>query len=276
MSKKLCSGAYICQGASLVVPEGTADSQIQKEIEIDLVNRSFRDIEGIDRFTFSLLDGSAEINGIGLPDGELPAGWKAVPLRQVMNIITGENMAEGGGPIGRLFRFCHISHWRRESRFCGSCGAVNGDAENGETARLCTKCGRLEFPRITPAVIIIITNDRDETLLARNIKNVSTGMYSLIAGFNEAGESLEDTVVREIKEEVNIEVDEIKYIKSQPWPFPNSLMLGFSAKHRNGDIRPDGIEIEDAKWFSRDKLPLIPGYGSVSRYLIDLWRYGKL
>ena len=275
MSNIRRSTAYISQGGSLVVPEETADSLINSEIESSIINGSFKDIEDMDRFTFSSLDGGTEIQGVSLPEGELPPGWKAVPLRQAMNIINGDNIAEGNSPIGRIFRFCHISQWRRESRFCGSCGSANIDALSGETARQCTACGRLEFPRIAPAVITIVINDRGEALLARNIKSIN-GMYSLVAGFNEAGESLEDTVAREIREEVNIEVKDIRYIRSQPWPFPNSLMLGFTARHKAGEPRPDRIEIEDAQWFKRDKLPLIPGYGSVSRYLIDLWRDDSL
>ena len=184
-------------------------------------------------------------------------------------------MADGAGPIGRIFRSYHIGLWRRESRFCGSCGSANRDAEGGDLGRVCTVCGRLEFPRISPAVITIVINDKDEALLAHNKKFLS-GIYSLIAGFNEAGESLEATVAREIKEEVNLDVRDIRYIRSQPWPFPNSLMLGFTARHCGGELKPDGIEIEDARWFSRDKLPNLPGNGSVSRYLINLWLNGKL
>ena len=275
MSNLQKSTAYISQEGSIIVPEGITESQIHKEIEISFIRESFKDFEDMDRFSFSSLDGGKEIQGISLPEGELPLGWKAVPLRQAMNIINGENIAEGNSAIGRIFRFCHISQWRRESKFCGSCGRANIDAPSGETARQCPLCGRLEFPRIAPAVITIIINDKGEALLARNIKNTN-GMYSLVAGFNEAGESLEDTVAREIREEVNIEVKDIRYIRSQPWPFPNSLMLGFTARYKAGEVRPDRIEIEDAQWFSQDNLPLIPGYGSVSRYLIDLWRDGKL
>jgi NAD+ diphosphatase len=124
-------------------------------------------------------------------------------------------------------------------------------------------------------VITIIINDKGEALLAHNKKFVN-GVYSLIAGFNEAGESLEATVARETREEVGVEVKDIRYIRSQPWPFPNSLMLGFTARHAGGEIKPDGIEIEDARWFSRDSLPSLPGHGSVSRYLISLWLKGEL
>jgi NAD+ diphosphatase len=196
-------------------------------------------------------------------------------MRQALNVMTGGDVAAGRGMVGRILRSYHVSLWRGESRFCGSCGAANRDADTGELARQCPACGRIEFPRISPAVIFIITNNRGEALLAHNKKFVP-GVYSLIAGFNEAGESLEDTIAREAKEEVNLEVTDIRYIRSQPWPFPNSLMLGFSARYKAGQLRPDGTEIEDAQWFSRDALPTLPGSASVSRYLIELWREGKL
>jgi NAD+ diphosphatase len=184
-------------------------------------------------------------------------------------------MADGVGPVGRILRSHHISLWRRDSRFCGSCGSPNRDADTGELARQCPACGRLEFPRISPAVITIVINDKDEALLAHNSK-FAAAIYSLIAGFNEAGESLEATVAREIKEEVNLDVTDIRYVRSQPWPFPNSLMLGFTARYSGGELKPDGKEIEDARWYSRDALPQLPGSASVSRYLIELWRERKL
>jgi NAD+ diphosphatase len=174
-----------------------------------------------------------------------------------------------------MLRAFHIAQWRRESRFCGSCGASNRDADTGELARLCPACGRLEFPRISPAVITIIVNGEGKALLAHNKKFVP-GVYSLIAGFNEAGESLEETVARETGEEVNIEIRDIRYVASQPWPFPNSLMLGFTARYASGEIKPDGVEIGDARWFSREELPALPGPGSVSRYLIKRWIDGNL
>jgi NAD+ diphosphatase len=122
---------------------------------------------------------------------------------------------------------------------------------------------------------VIVINDQEQALLAHN-KNFFGGIYSLLAGFTEAGEDLEDTVVREVREEVGIEVTDIRYIASQPWPFPNSLMLGFTARYKSGTLRPDGVEIEDARWFSRGDLPNLPGNGSVARYLIKLWESGAL
>ena len=276
MSREESDRMYVYQGNTLVVPVDTPDSQLQNGTSRELVDAGLAGVfNDIDSFAATSVDGSGDIRAITLPDGELPPGWKTIPMRQAVNAITGGIMADGVGPIGRILRSYHIGLWRRDSRFCGSCGAANRDADNGELARQCTVCGRLEFPRISPAVITIVINDKNEALLAHNNKFVS-GIYSLIAGFNEAGESLEATVAREIKEEVNIDVKDIRYVRSQPWPFPNSLMLGFAARYSGGELRPDGIEIEDARWFSRDKLPGLPGFGSVSRYLIGLWLEDKL
>jgi len=276
--------AYLYRGDSLVVPCNTPDSRIQEEMSLDLIEAAFGGTCVTDSFSVPGLDGQEEINFVSLNDTELPPEWKAIPVRQAINIIAGGNIADGYGVIGRIFRSYHINLWRKDSLFCGHCGAANQDAGSPDTsgasglpvlARQCPSCGRLEFPRIAPAVITLITNERGEALLAHNIKFAS-GIYSLIAGFNEAGEDLESTAVREIKEEVNLDVDNICYIRSQPWPFPNSLMVGFSARLKGGKLKPDGIEIDDARWFSRDKLPNLPGNGSVSRYLINLWQEGKL
>ncbi|MCL2759362.1 MAG: NAD(+) diphosphatase, partial [Treponema sp.] len=178
------------------------------------------------------------------------------------------------GGIDSILRACHIAQWRRDSRFCGTCGAENSDVA-AQAQRICPKCGRTEFPRICPAVIVVITDSDNRILLAHN-KRFRAGVYSHISGFNEAGETLEETVVREIREEINIEVNNIEYVTSQAWPFPNSLMLGFKAQHLSGVIRPDGDEIEDANWFTKDNLPELPGEGSLSRFLINCWLNGTL
>ena len=275
MNSKESEGAFIYQGSTLVVPLDTPDNRLQEEISLKLVESAFGNIKNSDTCIVPALDGKEGIRLFALPDGELPSGWKAVPVRQALNLMTCGNIAEGRGPIGRFLRSYHISLWRKDSRFCGSCGAANRDSESEDLARQCPACGRIEFPRISPAVITIVINNRGEALLAHNKKFINS-VYSLIAGFNEAGESLEDTVAREIKEEVNLDVTDIRYIRSQPWPFPNSLMLGFAARYNGGDLRPDGIEIEDARWFSRENLPELPGNGSISRYIIGLWLEGRL
>jgi NAD+ diphosphatase len=266
---------YLFQENNLVAEAACSGGELQNGVSPDSLDPSLRD-GCIDEYEVPALDGSGPIGGMFLSAAAaLPPAWKKIPMRQAVNLIAEGAMADGFGPLGRLLRVYHIGQWRRESLYCGSCGARNEDAPSEELARQCPRCGRLEFPRISPAVITIIINDREEALLAHNIK-FAPGVYSLIAGFNEAGESLEATVAREIKEEINLDVRDIRYVKSQPWPFPNSLMLGFSARHAGGEPKPDGVEIEDAQWFRRDKLPLLPGSGSVSRYLIQLWLEGRL
>jgi NAD+ diphosphatase len=250
---------FLFQDDALLVPVEMPDD-FYTGIIYEKVDASFEStqIEGIEipspMGTVKIIDVASNV--------PLPAQWQAVPVRQVISAIP-ENAA------GTLFRAFHIAQWRRESVFCGKCGTRNIDAET-EFARACPQCGRLEFPRISPAVIVRITNDKGNILLAHN-KKFKHRIYSLIAGFNEAGETLEETVVREIKEEVNIEVKNIRYVTSQSWPFPNSLMLGFTARYAGGTVKPDGVEIEDARWFDRDNMPSIPDKGSVSRQLIDHW-----
>jgi NAD+ diphosphatase len=256
---------YIFQDSFLLTPEETPDSLVHEAVNID--ETVFSGIKK-DIFTIPSLHGYA-INAIMLNTKDPVPGWKQIPVRQAAGNIAVGKMLDGVGESGNILRAFHIAQWRRNSRYCGCCGNINRDDEK-ELARLCTSCGHMEFPRISPAVITIVVNDRDEALLASNKRFIS-GMYSLIAGFNEAGESLEATVAREIREEVAIDVSDIRYVKSQPWPFPNSLMIGFTARYAGGEIKTDDIEIGDAKWFSRDALPSIPGFGSVSRYLIELW-----
>ena len=272
------NSAFFFQGDLLLLPSGVPDSAMDREIPLELA-KEFEEPDIFEIPALGALPGSGipAITAVSvLPGQPLPSGWQSVAVRQVLHRLKDE-VGEGKGfqenvSLGRLLRACHIAQWRKDSRFCGSCGTRNIDAP-GELARHCPACGRLEFPRISPAAIVIITNGKNEILLAHN-KKFSPGVYSLIAGFNEPGESLEETAKREIREEVNIEVKDISYIRSQPWPFPNSLMLGFRAGYASGTIRPDGIEIEDAQWFTKDNLPQLPGAGSLSRYLINCWMEG--
>ena len=255
--------AFFLQGDNLIMPDDILYSQINDGIPIDF-SREFSDS---DIFKIPALDNPlAMINVVSIPpETALPSNWITVPVRRIFTTFS----VEGGACASGIIRACHVSAWRRESHFCGTCGSKNDDVP-GFIQRLCPSCGRLEFPRICPAVIVIITDDEDRILLAHN-KRFRAGLYSHLSGFNEAGESLEETVMREVREEVNIKIKDIEYVKSQPWPFPNSLMTGFKARFASGVIQPDGEEIEDAKWFSRDNLPELPGEGSLGRFLINSW-----
>jgi NAD+ diphosphatase len=130
----------------------------------------------------------------------------------------------------------------------------------------CEPCGTLNYPRIAPCVIVLVTRG-EELLLARNV-NFPRPMYSTLAGFIEAGESVEETLVREVREEVGVDVCNLRYFQSQSWPFPNQLMLGFFADYAGGEIVCDPTEIADARWFHHRELPMIPPAASVSGQLI--------
>ncbi len=165
-------------------------------------------------------------------------------------------------------RAVQIVEWHRTHQFCGRCGERTELAQ-GERARKCPSCGLLNFPRLAPAIITLIERG-EEALLARG-RNFGNPMYSTLAGFVEPGESIEEAVHREVREEVGVEVTNLRYFGSQPWPFPHSLMIGFHADWAAGEIAIDGNEIADAKWFHADDLPNIPGRISISRWLIDDW-----
>jgi NAD+ diphosphatase len=166
-------------------------------------------------------------------------------------------------------RAVQLVEWSRSHRFCGHCAQPTEDSP-GERARRCPACGLKAFPRLAPAIIALVERDDGRALLARNA-NWPTSMYSCLAGFVEPGESAEAAARREIREEVGIEIGQLRYFSSQPWPFPHSLMLGFHASYRSGDIVCDGEEIADAAWFAPDDLPGIPGRISIARRLIDDW-----
>jgi len=192
-------------------------------------------------------------------DTRAPEGMEFADLRQAYS-----DMSEGCFAL--VNKAVQIMEWDRTNQFCSRCGTKTLQ-KPGERGKECPACGELFYPRISPAVIVLIRKGH-EVLLARS-PNFPSGMYSLIAGFVEPGESAEAAVSREVKEEVGIEVKNIAYFGTQAWPFPNSLMIGFTAEYSSGDIRPDGVEIGDAQWFSVENLPDLPGKISISRKLID-------
>jgi NAD+ diphosphatase len=163
-------------------------------------------------------------------------------------------------------RAIQVLHWHREHRFCGKCGTPMENRKT-ELARICPACGFVSFPRLSPAVIMSVIK-KNHILLARSPR-FPPGMYSTLAGFVEPGETLEEAVKREVREEVDIRLGNIRYIASQPWPFPHSIMIGFTAEYAGGEIAVDGDEIEDAGWFSVENLPTLPSKVSIARLLID-------
>lgn len=178
-------------------------------------------------------------------------------------------MLQADYPTFRMLSFAEqVAHWDLNHRFCGRCGSRNLQVP-GERCLRCPECGLDSYARISPSMIVLVTRG-DELLLARSPRFVP-GVYSTLAGFVEPGESAEECVVREVHEEVGIQVGNLQYLGSQGWPFPHSLMLGFHAEYAGGEIVPQPEEIEDARWFSIDQLPPLPMQRSIARYLIDLY-----
>lgn len=159
-----------------------------------------------------------------------------------------------------------VRDWYKMHQYCGSCGSKT-IVDDKDMMLKCPECGQMHYSRIAPAIIVAITND-DKLLMAKHSYHRNHS-YALIAGFVEAGESIEEAVYREVKEEVGINIKNMKYMRSQSWPFPNSLMLGFTAEYDSGDIRVDGDEILDAKWFAKDEIPLYDSDISISYWLLE-------
>jgi NAD+ diphosphatase len=163
-------------------------------------------------------------------------------------------------------RASQIVNWDRTHQFCGQCGSPTVTKDD-EMAKICPECGFISFTRLSPAVITAITKE-GKLLMALHTRTPGD-MYGLIAGFVEPGETLTEAVQRETMEEVGLTLKNIKYFASQPWPYPNSLMIAFTADYKSGEINVDGNEITDAKWFSADELPRIPSRMSIAGELID-------
>ncbi|UIP27799.1 NAD(+) diphosphatase [Photobacterium sp. TLY01] len=159
-----------------------------------------------------------------------------------------------------------LSYMQETQRFCSACGGKTTLADGGQ-AMHCLTCKTDHYPRISPCIIVAVKKD-DCILLAQHPRH-KNGMYTVIAGFVEAGETLEQCVAREVKEETGIEVTHIRYFDSQPWAFPSNLMMGFLAEHHSGAIRPDYEELVDARWFQHDQLPQIAPPGTIAYRLIQ-------
>ena len=189
----------------------------------------------------------------------MPEGWAALGLRELFGHFE-ETLAALSG------RAYQIMDWDRNHQYCGRCGTPT-EQRRDERARACPSCGHVAYPPISPAIMVLVTRGR-ELLLARKAE-WAPGRFSALAGFVKPGEMLEQTVARETREEVGVEIADIRYFGSQPWPFPHSLMIAFTAEYAGGEIRPDGVEIEEARWFDVEQLPKLPPGISISRRLID-------
>lgn len=160
-----------------------------------------------------------------------------------------------------------LADWRAQTRFCGRCGTPMVMAPSGERAMWCPKCHNLQFPILCPAVIVAV--ERDGKLLMAHNAMMPAGRFSILAGFVEVGETYEQTLAREVMEEVHIEIQDIRYFGSQHWPFPRSMMTGFTARWKSGELSPDNQEITEAHWFSSEDFPPdYPGIESISGRLI--------
>ena len=197
----------------------------------------------------------------GALSGEPPEAARLSPLG--LRVLHGRVDDEVFALAGRAFQ---LLEWDRTHRHCGVCGTPTEPA-TGERALRCPRCEHLHFPRVSPAVIVRVTRG-DQVLLAHGV-GFPEGVYSVLAGFVEPGETLEEAVAREVGEETGIRVTDIRYFGSQPWPFPHQIMIGFTARHESGEVHPDELEIADAGWFTADALPSIPPKLSIARRLID-------
>jgi NAD+ diphosphatase len=224
-------------------------------------------IEPTWRHYFGTWNGSG-CYALGLPeDAAVGQDFEARGLRELFGLME-EQLVWVAGRAGQLV------HWHRNHRFCGRCGSPTQD-HSEERAKKCPACGLINHPRVSPAIIVAVVRDR--RLLLAHASRFPAKFYSVLAGFTEPGESLEECVQREVFEEVGIRVQSIRYFGSQPWPFPDSLMVAFTAEHAAGEIRVNPAEIADAGWFSANELPQIPPPISIARQLIDWFaaRYGQ-
>ncbi len=210
-----------------------------------------------------------KLNGVNCYSAELPLDMLWPENASFLNFIELHNLMEK-----EMYKVAlnaqQIVAWEKDHQFCGRCGAKTERKEK-ERAMMCLDCGNLLFPRITPAIMVAIIRD-NKILLAKN-KTFPQNFYSVLAGFAEPGEQLEECVSREVKEEVGLEIKNIKYFGSQPWPLPNSLMIAFTADYAGSEIEVDGLEIVEAGWFSAEKLPRCPtGSLSIAGRIIDWFR----
>ncbi|MGP9421541.1 NAD(+) diphosphatase [Pseudomonas reactans] len=224
-----------------------------------------------------------------LPQGELPFGdaaqfsligkicrqigeWQGAPVwlvRQAMdnNMFSARQLLDQDKGLFQLVgRGVQLAEFYRSHKFCGYCGHEM-QVSKTEWAALCSHCRERYYPQIAPCIIVAIRKG-EEILLAQHVRH-RNGIHTVLAGFVEVGETLEETVAREVMEESNVRVKNVRYVSSQPWPFPNSLMMAFMAEYDGGDIKHDPKELLNAGWYRFDALPQLPPVGTIARRLIE-------
>lgn len=210
------------------------------------------------------LDGVPCITAELAPDAPAADGYRYAGLRQAYTMLDAGDFHVAG--VG-----FQIQHWDGSHRHCPGCGGPVSLKES-ERAKRCEPCGRDLYPPVVPAVIVRVT--RGNSVLMTRQPRFPPGMYGLVAGFMESGESLEACVAREVREETGLRVRDVRYFGSQPWPFPHQIMVGFTAEYDSGDIVVDTTELEEARWFDRQDMPLLPPPISIARRLVDDWLSG--
>ena len=246
---------FMFRGSDLLVTQGAAG---QAELP-PLPHPEAIGLKGVRNQYLGLL-GDMHCYVLEVPkDTEEPEGWGWINLRNLYGAMDDDLVSVAG-------RALQLVEWERTHQYCGVCGTATIRREV-ERARECPSCGYLVYPKITPAIMVLV-RDGTRILLGRS-PHFRRGMVSALAGFLEAGETLEQCVAREVFEEVGLRVKNIRYFASQPWPFPHQIMIAFFADYAEGEITVDPVEIEEANWFELNNLPRLPGTMSIARRLID-------
>ena len=240
-----------CNGRILLKNGGSELPDTESDKELELLFKASGNVDREDP------DGDiwAEID----PASELPDKYVLLERRSIWPTFEEKEFFRAG-------RAFHLMDWQRANRYCGVCGSKTS-YDPAEGAMRCPCCGEIYYPVISPAIIVAV--EKDGKLLMGHGANFPPGRFSVLAGFVEPGESLEECVRREVYEETKIRVKNIKYFGSQPWPFPRSLMLGFNAEWESGEIEVDGLEVTQASWFAPDEIPDVFRGLSISWKLIE-------
>ena len=194
------------------------------------------------------------------PEADLPDDWRAIDIRTLFGQLDDSTYSVAGYAA-------HLLHWQGHHHYCSNCGHTT-ESIPASWGRICPHCGYNSYPTVTPAILVLV-HDGDKVLLVHKIG--WTNRRSIIAGFVEPGETLEECARREIQEEVGAEVTDITYVGNQPWPYPDQLMVGFTARYSAGPAQPDNVELDAADWYTFDNLPELPPPLSLARQIIMQW-----